>query len=77
MLALFSTNTIMFTVAGYPMSYIEFFGTIFSLWSVWLVTKNNIWNWLIGLFGVVLFALLFWQVRLDADFFEQIYFFGK
>ena len=30
------------TVAGYDMSYLEFFGTILNLASVWLVVKRHI-----------------------------------
>lgn len=76
MLDYLSINTALFTIWSYPMSYIEFFGTIFSLWSVWLVTNNKILNWPVGLVGVVLFGALFWQIGLYADFFEQIYFFA-
>ncbi|MCK5491061.1 MAG: nicotinamide mononucleotide transporter [Candidatus Pacebacteria bacterium] len=57
------------------MSYIEFFGTIFSLWCVWLVAKNNILTWPVGMVGIVLFGFLFWQIQLYSDFIEQIYFF--
>ena len=63
-----------FTVFGYQMSYLEFFGTIFNLICVWLVTRNNIWNWLIGNIGVVFFMVLFYQIQLYSDFFEQIYY---
>ena len=57
------------------MSYIEFFGTIFNIWSVWLVAKNKILNWPIGLIGTILFTALFWQIHLYSDFLEQIYYF--
>lgn len=68
-------NNIFFTFLGYQMSYIEFFGTIFNIWSVWLVAKNKILNWPIGLIGTVLFTALFWQIHLYSDFLEQIYYF--
>lgn len=67
-------NTVMFTFIGYPMSYIEFFGTIFNLWCVWLVARNNIWTWPIGIVGIVLFGALFYQIQLYSDLFEQAYF---
>jgi len=70
----FDINNIFFTFNGYQMSYLEFFGTILNIWSVWLVTKNNILTWPIGNIAVVLFAVLFYQVRLYSDFVEQIYF---
>ena len=72
---LFSVSNVLFTVWGYEMSYIEFFGTIFSLWCVWLVAKNNILTWPVGMIGIVLFGFLFWQIQLYSDFIEQIYFF--
>lgn len=71
----FNVNSIFFTVVGYPMSYIEFFGTIFNICSVWLVAKNKTLNWPVGILGTILFAVLFLQINLYADFFEQIYFF--
>lgn len=73
-LSIFSVNTTFFTVLNYPMSYIEFFGTILNLLSVYLVAKNKIWTWPIGNIAVVLFAILFFQIQLYSDFFEQIYF---
>lgn len=74
-ISFFSVNNTFFTLFGYQMSYLEFFGTILNLWSVWLVTKNNILTWPIGNLGVILFAFLFYQIQLYSDLFEQIYFF--
>lgn len=71
----FSINKVFFTVLDYQMSYIEFFGTLFNLWCVWLVARKHILNWPIGIIGSILFGILFYQIRLYADFFEQIYFF--
>jgi nicotinamide mononucleotide transporter len=72
---LLNINNTFFTVLGYPMSYIEFFGTILNIWCVWLVVKNRILNWPVGILSTILFGVLFLQIRLYADFFEQIYFF--
>lgn len=69
-------ETVFFTIIGYPMSYIEFFGTVFNLLSVYLVAKKNLWTWPVGLIAVVLFAILFYQIRLYGDFIEQIYYFA-
>ena len=74
MLDFFSVNNILFTVIGYEMSYIEFFGTLLNILCVWLVVRNNIWTWPIGIAAVVLFAALFYQIQLYSDFVEQIYF---
>lgn len=67
-------NNIFFNFMGYPMSYIEFFGTILNILCVWLVAKNKIINWPIGILGTILFGFLFLQINLYSDFFEQIYF---
>jgi nicotinamide mononucleotide transporter len=71
----FNVNTVFFTVLGYPMSYLEFFGTIFNLWCVWLAAKNKISNWAVGLVGIILYVFLFYQIQLYSDLIEQFYFF--
>lgn len=70
-----SVETVFFTVMGYPMSYIEFFGTLFNVACVWLASRNNPLNWPVGLVAVVLFFLLFREIRLYSDMVEQAYFF--
>ncbi len=74
--AFFSIETIAFTILDYPMSYIEFIGTIFYLWSVWLIAKKNILTWLIGIISVIIYFFLFYQIRLYSDAIEQIYYLG-
>lgn len=71
----FSVNTAMFTFWDYQMSYLEFIGTVFNLWCVWLAAKNKVLNWPIGLVGIVLYMFLFYQIQLYSDLFEQVYFF--
>lgn len=58
------------------MSYIEFFGTLAYLWSVWLIGKRNMLTWPVGIFSVLLFMLLFYQIQLYSDTLEQIYYLG-
>ena len=70
-----SVETVFFTVMGYPMSYIEFFGTILNVVSVWLTARNKVASWPVGLVAVVLFFLLFHEIRLYSDMVEQAYFF--
>ncbi|MEO7904301.1 MAG: nicotinamide riboside transporter PnuC [Candidatus Saccharimonadales bacterium] len=74
-LAFFDVSNTFFTFLGYPISYLEFVGTLFNLASVWLVAKRNIWTWPVATIGVILFGVLFYQIQLYADFFEQIYYF--
>jgi nicotinamide mononucleotide transporter len=73
--AFFDVNNTFFTILNYPISYLEFFGTIFNLASVYLVARKKIWNWPLGIIGVILFGFLFYQINLYADFAEQIYYF--
>ncbi len=68
-------DTIFFTVLNYPMSYIEFFGTIFTGWSVYLAAKNKVLTWPIGLVGIILYGFLFYQIHLYSDLLEQVYYF--
>jgi nicotinamide mononucleotide transporter len=71
---LFSVNHIAFTVLGYPLSYIELVGTIFYLWSVWLIARRRILTWPIGIVAVILYMLVFYQIRLYSDALEQVYY---
>ncbi|MEQ8301933.1 MAG: nicotinamide riboside transporter PnuC [Cyclobacteriaceae bacterium] len=71
----FDIDCIFFEVWGYPMSYLEFFGTIAGAVAVWLAARANIWSWPIGLINVTLFFFLFFQVQLYPDMFLQIFFF--
>jgi hypothetical protein len=71
---LFSVNNVAFTVFGYPLSYIELVGTVFYLWSVWLIARRRIWTWPIGIVAVILYMLIFYQIRLYSDALEQVYY---
>lgn len=73
-LTLFDINTTFFTLLNYPMSYLEFFGTVLTGWSVYLSAKNKVISWPIGLVGVVLYGFLFYQIQLYSDLFEQLYY---
>ena len=71
---IFSINTIFFTFLDYPMSYLEFFGTIFTIWCVWLTVKARVLSWPVGIIGSVIYIFLFYQIQLYSDLFEQVYF---
>lgn len=70
----FNIHHIFFTLFNYPMSYLEFFGTIAGAIAVWLSAKGNIWSWPIGIVNVVLLFFLFFQVQLYPDMFLQVFF---
>lgn len=71
----FDHRSIFFSFLGYPMSYLEFFGTLAGGVAVWLSAKGNIWSWSIGIANVVLFFFLFYQIQLYPDMFLQVFFF--
>jgi nicotinamide mononucleotide transporter len=73
----FSVNKIFFTVLGYPMSYIELSATLLITVYVLLITKKIVWAWPLGIITFSLFAVLYYQVRLYSDFFEQFYYIGN
>lgn len=68
-------NSVFFNCLNYPVSYLEFTGTVFGFLSVWLATKNNILTWPTGIVNVVCLFSLFYQIQLYPDMFLQIYFF--
>lgn len=74
-MSIFDINNTLVTLLGYNLSYIECFGTLFGLLCVWLGAKENIWNWPVGLVNIILFFIIFYQVRLYSDMFLQVYFF--
>jgi len=71
----FDINNIAFILWDYQISWLELVGTIFNLACVILAAKRKIATWPVGIIGVVLFMLLFYQIRLYADFGEQIFYF--
>ena len=53
----------------------EIIGTIFGLLSVWLTIRKSIWCWPTGLINVVLFFVMFYQVKLYAELITYSVFF--
>ena len=75
MVSFFDITNIMFEVMGYPISYLEFFGTLAGGVAVRLASKANVWSWPLGLINVTLFFFLFYQVQLYPDMLLQVFFF--
>lgn len=71
-----SIDSTFFTVIGYPMSYIEFVGTVLYLLSVWLIARRHVLTWPVGIVSVLLYMALFYQIRLYSDTVEQVYYLG-
>jgi nicotinamide mononucleotide transporter len=74
-MSFFDINNVIFNAFGYPVSYLEFTGTILGAVSIWFSARANIWSFPIGLVYVVLFFFLAFQVQLYPDMFLQVFFF--
>lgn len=74
--SLFDVNTVAFTVLDYPLSYLELVGTLLYLWSVWLIARQKILTWPVGIASVLFYMLLFYQIQLYSDALEQVYYLG-
>jgi nicotinamide mononucleotide transporter len=55
----------------------EIIAVIFSLWSVYLAIKINIWNWVVGVVGILAYMIVFTQNHLYAQAVLQVVFFGQ
>lgn len=49
------------------MSHLELIAAVFGLACVWLVVRQNIWCWPMGLVQVALYVAIFYDARLYAD----------
>ncbi len=72
----FSVTSIFFTVLGYHLSYLEFFGTILNIAAVWYAVRNNILTWAFTIVADVLFVFLFYQFQLYSDMVIQVFYIG-
>ena len=69
-------------VSAYDYLWLEILGVITNFACVWLVARQNVWNWPIGVAAVVLLGVLFWFTGLYASmvlslvYFLPIQFYG-
>ncbi|MGC4000485.1 MAG: nicotinamide riboside transporter PnuC [Anaeromyxobacter sp.] len=57
-----------------PISWAELIGDATGLACVWLVLRQHVWNWPVGLANNAFFFLIFWWSRLYADAVLQLVF---
>jgi nicotinamide mononucleotide transporter len=69
-------NSAAFTMAGTPTSWAELLGFVTGVVNVWLVARQRIWNWPVGIANVLLLMLLFWTAGLYADAGLQLVYVG-
>jgi nicotinamide mononucleotide transporter len=62
-----AVNAPLLQVAGTPVSWAEAAGFVTGAWCVWLVAREHIANWPMGIANNVFFAVLFWAAGLYAD----------
>jgi len=72
--SIFDIHSTLFNFPGYPMSYLEFIGTLAGLISVYYATKANILTWSTGILNELAFFALFFQVQLYSDMLLQAFF---
>ncbi len=69
-----SVDKVLVTIGDYPLSWIEFSGTVLYFASVWLIARKRMLTWPVGIVSVILYGILFWQIRLYSDMLEQVYY---
>jgi nicotinamide mononucleotide transporter len=55
-------------------TWLELLGDVTGLVCVWLLARQNIWTWPIGIVNNILFIVLFWRARLYGDATLQVVF---
>jgi nicotinamide mononucleotide transporter len=60
----------------WPIGVAEAWGFVTGGICVWLVVREHLWNWPVGLANNVFFFVLFWRGRLFADMGLQVVYFG-
>lgn len=65
-----------FALGGAPCSWAEVLGDLAGIACVWLIARQNVWTWPLGLLNNVFWALLFLRAKLYADSTLQVVFFA-
>ncbi|GAA1604731.1 nicotinamide riboside transporter PnuC [Catellatospora bangladeshensis] len=56
-----------FTVRDTPMTWAEVLGFLTGVLNVWLLVRQNVANWAVGILNVLLLLVVFWTYGLYAD----------
>lgn len=71
---LLDVRTSIGTIAGYPLSVIEFVGIVSGVLSVLYARRMDVRTWSVGIINILSFFWIFYQVQLYAEMFLQFYF---
>ena len=69
---IFSTDYVLFSIFGYDLCLIELLGTVLGVASVWMATKGKAVTFLIGIAGMSLLGLFFYQKGLYSSVIQQL-----
>lgn len=69
-------SPVAFTLFGVDVSWLELAGDLTGIGCVWLLTREHVWNWPVGLLNTALFCVLFVQSKLYGDAALQLFFFA-
>ena len=69
-------NRVAFTLWGAGVTWAEVAGDVSGALCVWLVARQHLLNWPLGLANNVFWSVLFWNARLYADASLQVVFFA-
>lgn len=58
------------------MNVLEVVGAITGLLCVWLAARQKIWTWPVAMISVACYFVFFYQIRLYADMWLQVFFLG-
>jgi nicotinamide mononucleotide transporter len=67
-------NQAVFTLGGTPVMFSEIMGFILGVATVWLVARNNVWTYPIGIIQAGFFFVLFIETKLYTDAYLQVFF---
>jgi len=64
------------SIFGLEITWVEFFGVIFNLLGVWLTIKKSRFCFPVGIIGVALYVIYYFQIKLYADTLLQVFYIG-
>src|SRR5215210_4975520 len=59
------------------MNMLELVGAITGLICVWLAARQQIWTWPVAVVSVICYFVFFYQIKLYADMWLQLFFLGS